>query len=440
MAKKIAITNGTVVTMNARRDVFTGDVVIENDLIKFVGKKATADLKRGAQIINAENSFVIPGLIQAHTHLCQTLFRGDADDLALLEWLQQRIWPMEHAHTETSLRSSAELGLLEMQKAGTTSILDMGTVRHTDVLLETVLKSGIRYWGGKCLMDNKDSSGPLYEKTASAIKDTESLLKRWNGKSALIHYALCPRFAISCTDELLEAVADIQASGGFVVHTHASENLDEIRIVKERTGHNNVDYLAHLGFLNEKTVIAHGVHLTDNEMKKMAKAKTSLVHCPSSNMKLGSGFAPIEKFHKHGLNVALGADGAPCNNSMDPFIEMRLAALMQKPLFGPEALPAQKAFEMATLAGARALGAEDKIGSLEQGKQADIAIVDRSHVSVATVENPYSALVYSCLGRDVTDVFIAGRSIVVNREHQIFDENSVLDRARREHKRLLDRL
>lgn len=440
MAKRILITNGTIVTMNSRREVFKGDVVIENDSIKFVGKKAPADLKRATKVVDAENSFVIPGLIQAHVHLCQTLFRGDADDLALLEWLQQRIWPMENAHNEASLKSSAELGLLEMQKAGTTSILDMGTVRHTDVLLETVLKSGMRYWGGKCLMDNKDSSGPLYEKTSVALKETESLLKRWTGKSELIQYALCPRFAISCTDELLEAVSDLQASGGFVVHTHASENLDEIRIVKERTGHNNVDYLAHLGFLNDKTVIAHGVHLTDSEMKKMAKANTSLVHCPSSNMKLGSGFAPIEKFHKNNLNVALGADGAPCNNSMDPFIEMRLAALMQKPLFGPEALPAQKAFEMATLAGARALGSEDKIGSLEEGKQADLAIVDRSHISVATVDDAYSALVYSCLGRDVTDVFIAGREIVRNREHQLFDEASVVDRARKEHEKLLQRL
>lgn len=440
MAKRTLITNGTVVTMNSRRDVFAGDVVIEGDAIKFVGKKAPADLKKGAKVFDADNAFVIPGLIQAHVHLCQTLFRGDADDLALLEWLQQRIWPMEHAHNEASLKSSAELGLLEMQKSGTTAILDMGTVRHTNVLLETVVKSGMRYWGGKCLMDHKDSSGPLYEKTSSALKETESLLKYWNNKHALVQYALCPRFAISCTDGLLEAVADIQASGGFVVHTHASENVDEIRIVKERTGHNNVDYLAHLGFLNRRTVIAHGVHLTDSEMKKMAKAETSLVHCPSSNMKLGSGFAPIEKFHKHGLNVALGADGAPCNNSMDPFIEMRLAALMQKPLFGPEALPARKAFEMATLAGARALGSEDKIGSLEVGKQADVVIVDRSHISVATVDDAYSALVYSCLGRDVTDVFIAGREIVRNREHQLFNEPSVIDRAKREHKKLLARL
>ena len=149
MAKRTLITNGTVVTMNSRRDVFVGDVVIEGDAIKYVGKKAPADLKKGAKVVNADNAFVIPGLIQAHVHLCQTLFRGDADDLALLEWLQQRIWPMEHAHNEASMKSSAELGLLEMQKSGTTAILDMGTVRHTNVLLETVVKSGMRYWGGK---------------------------------------------------------------------------------------------------------------------------------------------------------------------------------------------------------------------------------------------------------------------------------------------------
>jgi 5-methylthioadenosine/S-adenosylhomocysteine deaminase len=437
---KTVFRQGLIVTMNSRRQVLKGDVVIEGDEIIFVGSRAPVSATRGAKIVEASDKFIIPGLIQAHIHLCQTLFRGDADDLTLLDWLQEKIWPLEHAHTKASLIASAELGLLELQKSGTTSILDMGTVRHTDALLETALRSGMRYWGGKCLMDLESSSGPLYEETSQALTETEALIKKWHSRSPLLNYALCPRFAISCTEKLLLAVAELQKKYGLLIHTHASENKDEIAIIKKRTGLDNVDYFAQLGYLNSKTVLAHGVHLTKREVKKMAKAQTSLAHCPSSNLKLGSGFAPITEFHKCGLNIAIGADGAPCNNSLDPFIEMRMAALLQKPIFGPEAWPAQKSFEMATIAGAKALSAENKIGSLEVGKQADVVLVDRSHPSVSTVVNPYSALVYSCLGRDVTDVFIAGRAIVRNREHQVFKEPRVLALARKEHEKLLKRI
>lgn len=435
----VILRNGLIVTMNRKREVFRGDVHIEAEKITYVGK-SPRPAPPGAHVIDVTDKFVLPGLIQAHVHLCQALFRGDADDLSLLDWLKKRIWPMESAHSPASLRASARIGLLEMQKSGTTAILDMGTVRHTNALLEAVATSGMRYWGGKCLMDLKSSSGPLYEKTADALKETEDLIKEWRGKSELLKYALCPRFAVSCTEGLLEAMVDLQDREQAVIHTHASESKDEIALIKRRTGRNNVDYFAHLGMLNEKTVIAHGVHLTKGEMKKMARAGTPLVHCPSSNLKLSSGIAPIQTYLNEGLKVALGSDGAPCNNSMDPFIEMRLTALLQKPKFGPEAMPAQQALELATLGGARALGAEDRIGSLEAGKLADIITVDRSHPSVATVENPYSAIVYSCLGRDVRDVFIHGREIVRNGEHVVLDEPSVIADAKRERAALLKRI
>lgn len=435
----VVLRNGLVITMNRTRDVFRGDVHIEGNRIAYVGtsrRKTPAN----ALTIDATDKFVLPGLIQAHVHLCQALFRGDADDLKLLDWLKKRIWPMEAAHTPASLRASARIGLLEMQKSGTTAVLDMGTVRHTQSLLEAVAESGMRYWGGKCLMDLKSSSGPLHEKTTSALRETEELIKEWRGKHDLVRYALCPRFAVSCTEGLLEAMVDMQEREDALIHTHASESKDEIAVIKKRTGRNNVDYFSDLGMLNPKTVIAHGVHLTKGELKNMVRAGTPLVHCPSSNLKLSSGIAPIQTYVDAGLKVALGADGAPCNNSMDPFIEMRLTALLQKPKFGPEALPARLALELATLGGARALGAEDHIGSLEAGKLADVITVDRSHPSVATVENPYSALVYSCLGRDVRDVFIHGRPVVRNGEHMIMDESEVIADAKRERTALLKRI
>jgi cytosine/adenosine deaminase-related metal-dependent hydrolase len=349
---------------------------------------------------------------------------------------------MESSHSAASLRASARVGLLEMQMSGTTSILDMGTVKHTEALLETAAESGMRYWGGKCLMDRKDSSGPLWQSTKDSLIETEEFLDAFAGTAngSMVNYVLCPRFAISCTDELMEAMGDYQQRYKAIIHTHASENKDEIALIKKRTGLNNVDYFAHLGLLNPRTVIVHGVHLTEDELYKMIHAGSPLVHCPSSNLKLASGIAHTETYTKKHLTVALGADGAPCNNSMDQFIEMRLAALIQKPIFGPEALPAERAFEMATLGGARALGMESELGSIEPGKLADIAIVGRSHPSVATVPNPYSALVYSCLGRDVTDVIINGRVVVRKGEHQAYDRDEVLSTANKELKSLLRRL
>lgn len=438
---KTLIQNGLLVTMNPNRDVLAGDLLIDGGRIERIGKNLRRSVRGRVQTVDANGGFVIPGLIQAHTHLCQTLFRGYADDLSLLDWLKKKIWPMEFNHTANSLKASARVGLLEMHLTGTTSILDMGTVRHTDALLEAVTESGMRYWGGKCLMDLKGSAGPLYEDTKRTLQETEEFLEAYPADpNSLVNYALCPRFAVSCTEGLMEAMVAYQQTHGVLIHTHASESLEEIELVRKRTGFNNVDYFAHLGMLNPKTVVVHGVHLTDEELGKMVKTGTPLVHCPSSNLKLGSGIAPTERYLKKKLKVALGSDGAPCNNSMDAFIEMRLAALIQKPVFGPQALPAESALEMATLGGARALGMDKEIGSLEVGKKADIAIVDRSHPSVATIENPYSALVYSCLGRDVTDVFVDGKSVVRDREHQIYDSKQVLSSARKELKALLKRL
>lgn len=433
------IRGGVIVTMNANRDVFEGDVLLEGDRIVAIQRSSRARAVRGERVVEAEGTFVIPGLIQGHVHLCQTLFRGMADDLALLDWLQKKIWPFEAAHTEDSLRASAELGLLEMQLAGTTAILDMATVRHTHVVLESAEASGIRYWGGKCLMDRKGSAGPLYQDTRSTLRETEELMREWRDRSPLVRHALCPRFAISCTEELLEAVVAIQKSEGALVHTHASENRDEIALVKRMTGLDNVSYFEKLGLLNPSTVIAHGVHLTKREARAMVRAKTSLVHCPSSNLKLGSGIAPVGDYLRMGMTVCLGADGAPCNNSLDPFLEMRLAALIQKPVKGPRELTAQQAFEMATLNGAHALGVPSEIGSLEVGKAADVVVVRRSHPSAATVEDPYSALVYSCLGRDVRDVWTAGRAIVRDGKHLLIDAPRAIARAKAEIKKLVRR-
>lgn len=431
------IRGGQIVTMNGKREVLTADLRFRAGFIVEIGR----DLKSDANelLVDATECFVIPGLIQAHTHLVQTLFRGMADDLELLDWLKLKIWPMENAHDEKSIRASSRIGLLEMQLTGTTAILDMGTVRLHEHVFDEAHKSGMRYWGGNCLMDMKVTSGPLYREREDSLKYTRQLIADWH-KKGLLQYAVSPRFAISCTDKILKECRKLQQEHDLVFHTHASENKQEVALVKKRTGLPNVQFLKKMGCLHEKSVIAHGIHLNNNEISDMVKTKAGLTHCPSSNLKLASGVARIQLYKKKGMKIALGSDGAPCNNMMDVFAELRLAALLQKPLFGPTALPALEAFELATLGGAAVLNASDKIGSLEIGKRADVVIVRRDHPAVATVEDPYSALVYSCTGRDVRDVWIDGKLIVRDGEHQIFNRNEVNAAARTELTSLLKRM
>lgn len=430
------IRGGRLVTMNPAREVFQGDLRMEGDSIVEIGKSLASSASD--TVIDATDCFVIPGLIQAHTHLVQTLFRGMADDLELLDWLKLKIWPMENAHDEASIRASARIGLLEMQLTGTTSILDMGTVRLHEHVFSEAETSGMRYWGGNCLMDMKFTSGPLYREREDSLKYSRKLIEEWHLKTPLLQYAVSPRFAISCTDKILKESRKLQEQHDLIFHTHASENKSEVALVRKRTGLPNVQFLKKMGCLNQKSVIAHGIHLNSAEVKDMVKAEAGLTHCPSSNLKLASGIAKIESYRKQGMKIALGSDGAPCNNSMDAFMEIRLAALLQKPLFGPTALPAHAAFELATLGGARVLNVEDKIGSLEVGRQADVVVVRRDHPAVMTVDDPYSALVYSCTGRDVRDVWIAGREIVRDQIHQIFDAQQIRKDAHKQLRRLFD--
>ncbi len=436
--KSVLIRGGLLVTMNKKHEVLSADLRIHDGTIVAIGEGLSPG--HDEEVVDAKDTFVIPGLIQAHTHLCQTLFRGLADDLELLDWLGKKIWPFENAHNEKSLRASAQIGLLEMQSLGTTSILDMGTVRLHNVVFEEAERSGMRYWGGPCLMDLKSTSGPLWQATDESLRYCEELIRDWHLKTPLLQFAVSPRFAISCSEKIMKGALALQRKHHLLLHTHASENKGEVALVKKRTGLPNIKYLKKLGLLNEQTVIAHGIHLSESEIDDMVKFKAGLTHCPSSNLKLASGVARIAHYLKRGMKVALGSDGAPCNNMMDPFMEMRLAALLQKPLLGPTALPAHEAFRMATLGGAEVLGAEDTVGSLQIGKRADVVVVRRDHPSVATVSDPYSALVYSCSGRDVRDVWIDGRAIVRDGTHQIFSRVEVRAFAERELKELLERL
>lgn len=433
----ILIKNGTVVTMNVRDSIVRGDVFITDGRIAEIGGTGhTADT-----VIDATDCAVIPGFVQTHIHLCQTIFRGAADDLALIDWLKQRVWPMEAAHSAGSIAASARLGIAELIKGGTTCALTMETVNHTAEVFKVVEETGFRATVGKCMMDKGDEvPAALQEQTANSIDESIALLETWHGKAGgRIRYCFAPRFAISCTRELLEKVGTLARARGVMVHTHASENRTECQIVQDETGLRNIAYLDSVGLTGRHVALAHCVHLSVDEIETLKTTGTNVVHCPSSNLKLGSGIAPIAKLLEEGISVSLGADGAACNNRLDMFTEMRTAALLQKVLHGPEVLPANRALRMATIDGAKAIGLEGEIGSIDAGKKADLSVVrlDRLHSTPAS--DIVSALVYSAKAEDVDTVIIDGELVMTDGKLKTINEAETIAMAKVEAKTLIKR-
>lgn len=408
----LLIRSGTILTMNDAFDVVEGDVSIKDGRIAAIAANIAGAHDR---VIDARGGYVLPGFIQTHIHLCQTLFRGYADDLPLMDWLRTRIWPMEAAHTPATLRAAAHLATTELLVSGTTAVLTMETVHDTEVVFEAVGESGLRATIGKCMMDF-DAQVPkrLQESTSASLDESLAILKKWDGaQSGRLRAAFAPRFAVSCSRELLEAVASLSDEHHALVHTHAAESRDEIAIVRQMSGGmTNLEYLASLRLASPQLCAAHCVWVTDRDQQLLADHDVKVLHCPGSNLKLGSGIAPVPEMRARGITVSLGADGAACNNRLDMFEEMRLAAVLQAMRQQPGALQARDVLWMATRAGARTLGLDHEIGSIEPGKRADVIIVDRDRPHLAPGPDPYSTLVYAARGSDVRATVVDGEVLV----------------------------
>jgi len=429
---------GTVVTCDADNRVVQGDVLVRGREIAGVGDVRTSGMTR---IVDARGCAVIPGMVQAHVHLCQVLMRGMADDLPLLEWLRRRIWPLEAAHDEASLRASAELGLLEAMQSGTTTVLDMGTVRGHDAVMDACVRSGIRAVSGKAMMDRGDGvPAGLCESTQDSLRESERLAKDWSGAGGgRIGYAWAPRFILSCSEELVRGAVARAKPRDEIVHTHAAEHPAEREAVRAALGDDDVAVLRRWGVAGPRAVLAHGVQLEIEEARLIARDGTRVVHCPSANLKLGSGIARVAELDGMGVQLALGADGAPCNNNLDPWTELRHAALLAKIRTGVTTLPAKRALRLATIDGARALGLDALVGSIEPGKRADLVVVRLDGAHVEPGGDVFSRLVYACGARDVTHVLVDGRFVVKDREHEMLDAEAVKARARTQAKKLAAR-
>ena len=435
-----------IVTVDDKDKILKNHFVeIENGKIIRIAKNDEQLFKKyKGDVYRFEYLTLIPGFVQTHIHLCQTLFRGLADDLELLDWLQLRIFPFEHAHNKNSLLAAVRLGLNELLLSGTTTILDMGTLRHQEIIFEELQNSGMRAIAGKCLIDENDLFPEFKSDTKTELNEIYQLAKTYhNTSNGKIKYGFAPRFVLSCSEELLKESFGMKKDfPGSLYHTHSSENKSEIAEVKRRHNKENIEYFDSIGVIDDHSVLAHCIHVNDKETDLLKKNNVRVSHCPSSNLKLGSGIANIPKYLSKGISVSLGADGAPCNNNLSVFNEMRLAALIQKPIHGPFSMSAKTVFKLATIEGAKALHLQNEIGSIEVGKKADLTLLDLStntHSISDDEESVYSDIVYSSSQDCVHSVMIEGEWKVLNKKSLLYDAGELNKKAKDELKKLLKR-
>ncbi len=432
------IKNALVVTMNSHDSILKTDILIRDGKIKGLGKY------RGVreELIDAKGMVVFPGFIQSHLHLNQTLFRNLVDDMPLLQWLKKNIWPMEAAHTPHSVRAAARLGLSELMLSGTTAFVSMETVHHTREVFKQIADSGMRAITGKAMMDvGQGVPALLKQKTGDALAESAELLEKWHGyDDGRIQYAFAPRFAVTSSRRLLEETARLAREYQVRIHTHAAETKEEVALVRQRFGTTNIQLFDRVGLLDSPLIIAHGIYLNGTERRLLRKHKALLAHCPSTNLKLGSGVADIPGYQQEKLQVGLGADGAPCNNNLSVLQEMRLAALLQKPNYGPQCMPALKVVSMATREAAQALGMDKQVGSIEVGKEADLAVFDFNTIQATPGNDPCSQLVYSAGPGNLRHLLVRGKILVHDGELTGWKQQQVVKEAQDQARKLLQRL
>jgi len=418
------ILSGTVVA-DAETVVRDGAVVVDGSTIAAVGDRA--DL-RSRYPDHEERSYdlLAPGLVGGHVHSVQSLGRGIADDTELLDWLFEYVLPMESSLSPEEMEIAARLGYLECIEHGTTTVIDHLSVNHADRAFEAAGDMGIRGILGKVMMDQNAPEG-LREDTDAALDETEALVREYHGAfDDRIRYAVTPRFAVSCTEECLRGAREIADKyDGVRIHTHASENRGEIETVEADTGMRNIRWLDEVGLTGEDVVLAHCVWTDDEEREILAETGTHVTYCPSSNMKLASGIAPIPDYLERGINVALGNDGAPCNNTLDPLTEMRQATLLQKvDSLDPTATPAETVFEMATRNGAKAAGFE-RVGALREGWKADVVGIRTDLTRATPIHDVLSHLVFAAHGEDVVFSMVDGEVLMDDGEVIVADADEI---------------
>jgi 5-methylthioadenosine/S-adenosylhomocysteine deaminase len=424
----LVVRGGTVVTMDTRGSLIEdGAVAVHRGRIVAVGRRSEVDRDfAGRETIEARGRVVMPGLINGHTHIPMTLFRGLADDLDLNEWLTKYIFPAEAKNvTEDFVRVGTRLGLAEMIRGGTTTYCDM--YYFEDAIADETAKAGVRGVLGETVIDFPVADNKTF---AEGLAYSEKFIEKWRGH-ALITPAIAPHAPYTVSEEHLKAVRDLSNRLRATIVIHVAETRKEVEDVTRDHGASPVAYLARIGFLYDRVIAAHTVHLTTEEIELLKRLGVGAVHNPQSNMKLASGVARVPEMLKADAALGLGTDGAASNNDLDMWEEMDTAAKLHKLTANdPRVVPAREVLEMATIRGARALHLEREIGSLERGKRADLIVVDMDALNQTPMYNVYSHLVYATKAADVRTVVIEGRVVMRDRRLLTLDEEAIKRDAR----------
>ncbi len=435
-------TNATIITMNPTRAIITGGAIaIKDNRIAAVGKTdALLRQYSGDQVIDVKGKLIIPGLVDTHVHLAQALIRGCADDMALIQWLCERVWVLQGNFTHDDGYVSARLCIAEMLKSGTTTFLESMLAHRYgfDGIARAVDESGIRACLAGIVMDigtyatQSSSMHPgMVESRETSLFGVLDMHSKWHGAANdRVHVWFGPRTPGGVSSELYREMSDYAHQRDMGITMHLAEVEADKIFLNEKYGLSPVYYAESVGLLGPKTVLVHMVWLARADIDKLAETRTSVSHNPSSNSKLASGICKVPQMLASGVNVALGCDGGPSNNDYDLVREMKLAAIIHKAVTNdPLIVPAETVLEMATINGARALGLEQEIGSLEAGKKADLVVIDLNRLHTTPSPNPISSLVYAATGAEVDTVVVDGRIVVEHGQLLTMDENEVMEQA-----------
>lgn len=423
---KTLLIHGTILTVNEHHEVILdGALGFEEDRIIYVGP-TPGNFNDYDRVIDAGQRIVMPGLINTHGHTAMSLLRGYADDLPLQDWLEKKMWPLEAQFTAEHVKWGTLLSIVEMMKTGTTTFVDM--YDHMEMVAQMVEVSGMR---ARLCRGVIGLCPPDVQK--SKLDEATEFAKKWNGAAkGRITTMMSPHGAYTCPPDYIEQIVARAEELDLPIHTHMSETRFEVEQNERDYGLRPVEHLKKLGVFSRPTLVAHAVHLTDEEIDILAQNNVRVSHNPISNLKLASGIAPVPKMLAKGIHVSLGTDSSASNNNLDLFEEMKIAAILHKGVgFDPVAVPAKEALRMATCYGAESLFLEKEIGSLEIGKQADFLVLDTKQVYYQPAHDPISHVVYAGSGRDVQDVFVAGVQVVENGMCLTLDEEYIKEQANR---------
>jgi 5-methylthioadenosine/S-adenosylhomocysteine deaminase len=418
----ILISQARIVTQDRQKRIFEGSVLVEGNNIAEVSKKQIS--QEAEWKIDGKDKLLLPGLINLHTHLPMGLLRGYGDDLPLDQWLAECIWPVERRLNPRIIRIGSKLGLVELIASGTTCFADM--YFFEDEIAKVTQSIGLRAYLGFSLMDQ----GTPELEAKEQFPKLEQFIEGWK-QSNLVKPVVAPHSCYTCSPEILARAAEVAKKHEVLLHTHCCETRKEVYECQARYGKRPIELFKQCGLLNSKTILAHCCWLTKAEIKEIARAKASIAHNPVSNMKLATGSAsPLTEILKAKISVGLGTDGAASNNTLDLFETMKLASLLQKhSRWDPTALPAQQVLDLATLGGAKSLGMIDKLGSIEEGKLADLIVIDLKQPHLKPFHNPLSTLVYAAKGSDVCTTIVNGKLLMYEHKFMTCDYEEALEEA-----------